>query len=424
MEIRKFVASGKPQFEKYTKTVSEAEATQTRVLLGRETKFSSRHEAHLPKAEKIAPVAVKNEAYKVHSEPVESILNMGLSQISSQSQKTSFSNTKSKFTSSMSIIPRINGLPKSFMCESDGAKNINRQVRRFNSVGTYVVGINSQKQLSTVKSFESPTKTKQFTTYVSCVQTSLSNSWKFQERNTQRTTDSENEMSESKSAAAVQTRKALPLRIYSAISDSKNNEEKKMTVENSLMTDMLGEGLVSNTASKDKYKGSTTITGQHFEENLPNLQEESDRKTDRTIFGSQVRIQETSRAKRANFNCSENNVVYCHHCSLSINPTNDEKKASTENEHENEQKNSDKNIRANSVKRLHRRTPAETVTIQVLSPIRSLTFSTPGKSTDVNLSRRKTKTSLASVSVQEKNNWRSMSISSEVPIIIISSVDE
>ena len=59
MEIRKFVASGKPQFEKYTKTVSEAEATQTRVLLGRETKFSSRHEAHLPKAEKIAPVAVK-----------------------------------------------------------------------------------------------------------------------------------------------------------------------------------------------------------------------------------------------------------------------------------------------------------------------------------------------------------------------------
>ena len=220
-------------------------------------------------------------------------MNMGLSQISSQSQKTSFSNTKSKFTSSMSIIPRINGLPKSFMCESDGAKNINRQVRRFNSVGTYVVGINSQKQLSTVKSFESPTKTKQFTTYVSCVQTSLSNSWKFQERNTQRTTDSENEMSESKSAAAVQTRKALPLRIYSAISDSKNNEEKKMTVENSLMTDMLGEGLVSNTASKDKYKGSTTITGQHFEENLPNLQEESDRKTDRTIleakYGSKKR---------------------------------------------------------------------------------------------------------------------------------------
>lgn len=284
-------------------------------------------------------------------------------------------------------------------------------------MGAYILGTNDQRQLSRVKSFESPTKTnessKRFTTYVSCVQTSLSNSWKFQERDVQRSTDSEGERFESK-AAAEKIGTALPLQF----SDSKNNEIKKVAVENSSMKDMSSDGLVPNAALKDGSKESTAVKGQYFDENLESQQEGSDRKTNRIMPGSQVRIQETPQNKRINFNCSKTKAVYCHNCSLSVNPTS-EKKASIENE----QKNCNINIHANSSgKCLRRRTLSDTVTIQALCPIRSLTFSTPGKNSDGNFSRAKK--SLASVSVQKKNNWRSMSLTSEVPIIIISSVDE
>lgn len=126
MEIRKFVVSGKPQFGKYTKSVPKAVQPNPRVFPRTETEFNIRRQTCLPKDKKAGSEAVKKVIIKAQSKPLEFSLNMGLSQRSSQSQKEGFSGKKSKFTSSVSIVPRTNGLPKYFISESDGAKKLDK----------------------------------------------------------------------------------------------------------------------------------------------------------------------------------------------------------------------------------------------------------------------------------------------------------
>lgn len=309
-----------------------------------------RQESHLPKT-MACSVRAKTTA------------NIYQNQKAPQRKPENLSGTRAKYTSSVSIFPRNYSLQKSPEVKI-------RQIRKFNSLGTSNERSTEQKPLPNMKSYQLPPSSanrssQRFKTYVSCVHTNLSNSWKFQGRNTQSFTFGE---AKSEINPVVKTLNNLP-----------------------------GKEHADNSVDSDENQG---------------------------ISAKGMTVQEQQNKSIVFHDSRKNNFYSCSQCGSLIKQATAEQNICLRNGNEEEKPSKTKSIsempatESVPVKKIQE----DKVKIQKLPLMRSLTFSTPGKSVD-NFSKKKPP-SLATISIQKRKLWKSMSLSSAVPIIIVSSVDD
>ena len=338
---------------------------------------------------------------------------------SCQRQTVSLSrNTREKYTSSLCIFPRNNSFSKYSAIEN----NQNRQMKKSCSLDNPVKEQNTdQKEFSKLRSNELPrtaaeVSSSRYKIYVSSVKPSLSNSSKVEEAETQSFGKASNESN--RSETYLKTQKEQGDFFIDHFQETVETNDKPST-------DMFGNDFITKYELRTTQKDNGNKTDKEdLVEDFKTESREADSKKGQNVTSNTISVIEEEPNKHLVRHERGKSLIQCSHCGSIVSQTTSEQNYSQNEKAEDEV---NKNINIHEIptsKCSFKKTREEKVKIQKLSLMRSLTFSTPGKSANLGTFAKKKPPSLASISIQKRKLWKSMSISSTVPIIVVSSVDE